>query len=332
MLRIHRALEANRFPNASILAAELEVSTKSIYRDLDFMRDRLELPIAYDDGRRGYCYTAEVASFPGLQITEGELFALLVAEKAVQQYRGTPFEKPLVTALRKMADALPESISVRWQDWDQAISFRTSAEPILDLTVFDQLAQATAKRQQVELQYRKPRQRAAETRLVDPYHLANINGEWFLFAYCHLRHDLRTFVPARILSVRTTGRTFAKPSRFSLTRRLRGSFGVITGPQAQQVVIEFSGLVADYIREKRWHPSQRLRELAQGGVELSMVLSSLTEVQRWVLGWGGEARVVRPPALADSVAEAARRISACYGGEPPRSEEGMGGAPLRAHA
>ena len=48
MLRIHQALQLGRHPNATELAGAMEVSTKSIQRDLDFMRDRLELPIAYD--------------------------------------------------------------------------------------------------------------------------------------------------------------------------------------------------------------------------------------------------------------------------------------------
>jgi predicted DNA-binding transcriptional regulator YafY len=67
-------------------------------------------------------------------------------------------------------------------------------------------------------------------RTVDPYQLANINGEWFLFGYCHLRKDIRTFAPARILEVEETGKRFARPPRFSLEKRLRDSFGVITGP------------------------------------------------------------------------------------------------------
>src|SRR5262249_52093902 len=145
---------------------------------------------------RGYYYAHEVEAFPTLQITEGELFALVVAEKALQQYRGTSFEKPLLSAFRKMAEALPETISVNLEEWDQAISFRTSAEPVLDLAVFDALAKATAERKQLVLTYRKPGRSGAEARTIDPYHLANINGEWFLFAYCHLRKDIRTFVPA----------------------------------------------------------------------------------------------------------------------------------------
>ena len=98
MLRIHQALQAGGFPNASKLAREIEVSTKTIHRDLEFMRDRLNLPLEFDGGRNGYFYDGEVSSFPTMQITEGEIFALVVAEKALQQYRGTSFEKPLLSA------------------------------------------------------------------------------------------------------------------------------------------------------------------------------------------------------------------------------------------
>jgi proteasome accessory factor B len=312
MLRIHRAMQSGNYPNATALAGELEVSTKSIYRDIDFMRDRLELPVAFDVVRNGFHYTEEVGSFPTLQITEGELFALLVAEKALRQYRGTTFEKPLLSAFKKMASALPDTISLNLADWEQTISFRTSAEPILNLEIFDTLARATAQHQQLELTYRKPGRRETEPRVVDPYHLANINGEWFLFAHCHLRNDIRTFVPGRILQVKPTGRGFVRPSKFSLEKRLRDSFGVLSGPGEFDVRIRFDELAADYIREKRWHASQRLIELEDGGVELRLKLSSLVEIQRWILSWGGRAAVLAPVELADSVKAAARAILEKY--------------------
>jgi proteasome accessory factor B len=310
MLRIHEAIRSGDYPNASTLARELEVSTKSIHRDLEFMRDRLGLPLEYDGARFGYRYTQEISSFPTLQITEGELFALLVAEKALQQYRGTNFEKPLLSAFRKMATALPDTVSLHLADWDQTISFRTSAEPMVALEVFDALAKATARHEQLELTYRKPGRRQPEQRVVDPYHLANINGEWFLFAFDHLRRDLRTFVPTRVVALKPTGKTFARPQKFSLAKRLRDSFGVHSGEGDYRVVIRFNELVADYIREKRWHPSQQLRELAGGGVELRLRLSSLVEIHRWVLGWGGNAKVMAPPELAAAVRQSARGILA----------------------
>src|SRR5258708_1681075 len=216
MMRIHQAIQSGTFPTATRLAGELEVSAKSIHRDLEFMRERLGLPLEYNARRFGYFYTEDVNAFPTLQITEGELAALVVAENALQQYRVTSFEKPLLSAIRKMEQSLPDTVSLNLAELQETISFRTRVEPRVDLELFGALAKATTERQQLELSYRKPAQRLAERRLVDPYHRANINGEWFLFAFDHLRQDIRTFVPARTVSVRPTGKTFARPERFSL--------------------------------------------------------------------------------------------------------------------
>jgi predicted DNA-binding transcriptional regulator YafY len=308
ILRIHQVLQAGSLPNATTLARQLEVGTKTIHRDLDFMRDRLNLPIEYDGSRHGYRYTEEVNAFPNLQLTEGELVALVVAEKALQQYRGTTFEQPLLSAIKKMEQSLPDTISVNLADVDRTISFRTRAEPILDLATFDALAKATSRQQQLEIVYRKAGQREGTRRVVDPYHLANINGEWFLFAYDHLRDDVRTFAPARILEIKATGRKFLRTQKFSLEQRLRDSFGVHSGQGEHQVVLRFNAAAADYIREKKWHPSQELKELGDGSVELRLKLSSLEEVARWVLNWAGNATVVQPRELAEQVRAAARKI------------------------
>src|SRR5262249_36984173 len=136
ILRIHQAILTGGYPNAAQLAFELEVSSKSIHRDLDFMRDRLGLPLEYNPQRCGYYYTEEVNAFPTVQITEGELFALVVAERALQQYRGTSFEKPLLSAIQKVQQSLPETISLDLADVERTISFRTRVEPILDLGIF----------------------------------------------------------------------------------------------------------------------------------------------------------------------------------------------------
>ncbi len=307
-MRIHQAIQSGHFPNASKLAAEIEVATKTIHRDIEFMRDRLNLPIEYNAGRNGYFYAGEVSAFPTMQITEGELFALVVAEKALQQYRGTSFEKPLLSALRKMEQALPDTISLNLADLEQTISFRTRAEPILNLGIFDALAKAVARRQQLEFNYRKPGAKNAEKRIVDPYHLANVNGEWFLYAFDHGRKDFRKFVPTRILEIKPTGKTFERSRKFSLEKEFRDSFCVHSGQGEFEVVLRFSPRAADYIREKKWHESQELRELKGRGVELKLKLSSLVEIERWILSWGGDAKVLKPRELAESIRVAARKM------------------------
>ena len=309
-MRIHDAIQSGKFPNAAQLGKDLEVSPKSVQRDLEFMRERMNFPIEYDKNRWGYYYTKDVGSFPAFSVTEGELFAVLVAEKAMHQYRGTNLERPLMSAFKKLAASLPETISLHMADWEQTISFRSSAEPISNLEIFDQLARAAAEGRQLALQYRKPGSAAAEKRSIDPYHLANVNGDWFLFAYCHLRKDIRTFVPSRILSAEETGKRFQRPRDFSIEKALRDSFGVHSGKAEHHVVIRFSELVADYIREKKWHASQELKNLSNGGVELSLRLSSLVEVQRWILSWAGNAQVFAPEELKKAVQQAGARIVA----------------------
>ena len=83
-------------------------------------------------------------------------------------------------------------------------------------------------------------------------------------------------------------------------------------------MLHFNELVGDYIREKKWHESQALRELEDGGVELRLKLSSLAEIERWVLGWGGNVRVLQPAELADNVAAAARKILQTAAAAAPR--------------
>jgi predicted DNA-binding transcriptional regulator YafY len=309
MMRIHDAIQSGRYPNTDTLSEQLEVSAKSVQRDIAFMRDRMNFPIEYDQQKWGYYYTREVGSFPAFDVTEGELLAVLVAEKALHQYRGTNLEKPLVSAFKKMAAILPETISLHMADWEQTISFRSSAEPVSNLEVFDQLARAAAEGRQLLLQYRKPGNAPAEWRAIDPYHLANVNGDWFLFAYCHLRKDIRTFVPARIQAAEPTGKRFKRPKDFSIEHALRDSFGVHSGKADHKVVVRFNEAVADFIREKKWHASQELKNLANGGVELTLRLSSLIEVERWILSWAGNAEVLEPSELRDAVRLAGARIA-----------------------
>jgi predicted DNA-binding transcriptional regulator YafY len=88
MLRIHEELRRGALVNCTMLMHALEVSRKTVVRDIAFMRDRLELPIEFDSGIQAYRYTEKVSAFPTVNVTEGELLALLVAQRALEQYRG----------------------------------------------------------------------------------------------------------------------------------------------------------------------------------------------------------------------------------------------------
>ncbi len=60
-------------------------------------------------------------------------------------------------------------------------------------------------------------------------------------------------------------------------------------------MIHFDALAAGYVRERQWHPSQKLTDLSGGGLELRVTLVSSVELERFVLAWAEHAQVVAPP-------------------------------------
>ena len=99
MWQIHQALAEGGPVNCSQMGRKLEVDRRTIHRDLDFMRDRLNLPIDYDARRKTYLYTKPVKQFPTLTISPGEMLALTTAQHTLAQYGGAPFARNLETAL-----------------------------------------------------------------------------------------------------------------------------------------------------------------------------------------------------------------------------------------
>jgi proteasome accessory factor B len=106
MIRIHDAIQSGRYPNCAEMAVEMEVSHKTAKRVVEFMRDEMCLPIEFEPHRKGYYYSKPVDKFPMVPVTEAEIFALLVADKASAQYHGTPFQKPLRMAFEKLTGQL----------------------------------------------------------------------------------------------------------------------------------------------------------------------------------------------------------------------------------
>ena len=91
MLHIHKLLKNEEYPNSPKLAREFEVVKRTVKRDIEFMKDRLSLPIGFDTDRNGYYYTEPVEEFPELPMSEADVFGLFVASKAIEQYQGDAF-------------------------------------------------------------------------------------------------------------------------------------------------------------------------------------------------------------------------------------------------
>jgi len=337
LVRLHglvQRIQQGNYPTQKILASEWEKDRRTIQRDLDFIRDFWRLPLEYDHKRYGYYFSEPVGKFPMVPISEKELVSVFIAQKALTQYHGTPFEQPLRSAFEKLVSSLQGEISVAWADLDSAISFRGIESRIEDMEVLATLSAAVRNRVEVEFEYRKLEEggelnglNEAEAeaekeqeekvgpvpmRRVRPYHLANIGNQWYLFGYDLMREDMRKFVPARMSGLKVTTKKFERPKNFSVDDLLKGSFGVFSGGETMEMTIWFDRARAQLVREKKWHHSQEIRELGNGEIEVAFELSSFVEIVPWILGWGEHAKAVEPKELVEEVRTIAGRVAAQY--------------------
>jgi predicted DNA-binding transcriptional regulator YafY len=140
-----------------------------------------------------------------------------------------PYGRDLATAFEKLAAQLPDTISLDLTHLQDAYSIRGPEANVGDLECFRKVARAIQQGRQLELVYWSASQGKACRRVVDPYHLTSVSGDWYLVAYCHLREDVRMFVPARIQSLRETGERFERPADFRIEEYLDGSFRALRG-------------------------------------------------------------------------------------------------------
>jgi predicted DNA-binding transcriptional regulator YafY len=253
-----------------------------------------------------------VNSFPTVNVTEGELLALLVAQRALEQYRGTPFHRQLEVAFGKLAagPARPHLVLAGRRAPGGVVQEHRLGRT--DLAVFNTLSAAVLHQQEVTFAYRKPGDAQAAARRVQPYHLANRENLWYLIAFDPERGALRTFALTRITAVTATQTAFKRPADFSPEKFFANALGVLGGAGDWRVVIRFTPAAAERVREREWHESQEMRELPGGALELRLRLGALEEVGQWILGWGAAAEVVGPPELRANLRQTAAALAAVY--------------------
>ena len=201
-----------------------------------------------------------------------------------------------------------------WSDLDSAISFRTTGRSTADVHLFEQLSHAIFKQLEVRFNYKKPDAPRYEPRYVQPCHLGCVENLWYLFAFDLDRASLRTFALPRIREVRVSKTKFRRPVEFSIGKFLGESFGVFAKPTKikQAIRIAFDAFAAPRVEERQWHPSQKIKQLRNGGIELSLTLGNLEEIERWILSWGTHARALAPAELKEQVRKTVTRLAETY--------------------
>ena len=303
--RLLHALEASRH-GATIdgLASELEVTTRTIRRDLAALQEAgFALYDERDDQGRVH-WRLDGHALHGLEsgFTLPELCAMYLSRNLLEAVAGTPFQRDLTNAfarlekmlsprMRQFLDRLPSVLAAK--PGPRARGAASSPDAVA------RLLEATLHFRVTTMTYHSVSSKRVKEYLVHPYRLAFAQGGMYLLAYVPEYKSVRTFAIDRITSVTLEKQTFT-PKQDIGDDVFANSLGVNTGP-AQRFEIEFSADVAPYVRARVWHASQDVRDNGDGGVHVTMDVCHDWALRSWILSWGPFARVVAPAALARTI-------------------------------
>jgi predicted DNA-binding transcriptional regulator YafY len=315
--RVLHALESSRH-GATIdgLAGELEVTTRTIRRDLAALQ---EAGFAlYDerdeDGRVRWRIDGHVLKGLETGFTLAELCALYLSRHLLESVAGSPFQRDLTNAfgrlgkilsprMRQFLDRLPSVLAAK--PGPRARGGSSSAD------IVARLLEATLHFRVTTMRYDSVSSARVKDYVVHPHRLAFAQGGLYLLAYVPDYKDVRTFAVDRIASASLEKQTFTPPKQPIGEDVFANSLGVNTGP-AERVEIEFDARVAPYVRARVWHASQQISDAEEGGLRLTMNVCHDWALRSWLLSWGPFARVVSPPGLAAEITTDLQSAAARY--------------------
>ncbi len=301
------------------IADALQVTTRSARRYLQEIREEFDLE--KHQGRAGATlWRVRAEERPRkIELRRTQTYALLAARRMFEPMRGSALYDEIDLAIR----ALTTFASRPGRGPNAGVADARLEERFLHIPFapkdysnktdeLDVLYQAVADLRPMSCNYRDAQ---GQTQLVDlhPYAMVLYKDAIYAVARQLPGIEIRTYALDRMSDAAcSTSQRFELPADFRVDQFFQGQFGIWRGKDRHRVVIDFAPRVAEYVRSRRVHASQRVSNLRGGGLRLTMTLGDLTEVTSWVLGFGETARVVEPEELRDRVLQELRGALALY--------------------
>lgn len=206
-LQLLSLLQTHRLWRGAELAERLEVTERTVRRDIDRLRE-LGYPVDAAPGTDGGYRLATGAHMPPLVLDDDEAVAVAVGLRYAAGAAIDGMEESSLRALTKIEPLLPDRLRRRVSSLHSSVtSMRWSADDVIDPEALSVLAVACRDREEVRFDYRR-RDGDDSRRLVEPHQLVTAGHRWYLVAWDQRRHDWRTFRLDRLRDARLAGRRF----------------------------------------------------------------------------------------------------------------------------
>lgn len=313
--KIDTLLQANRFVPIDRMLRELEVSRATFKRDIEYMRERLNAPIAWDQDQRGYRYAGPHSdrqqALPGLWFNSSEAYALLMMQALLTEMQpgllGAHI-KPLQARLRAVIESGQHPASVVES---RVRLLNVAIRPVPDKN-FEVVAAALLGQKRLEITYYGRGRDESSLREVSPQLLIHYRGNWYLAAWCHLRKGMRSFAMDAIQQAVV----LSKPTK-GVSKRERDGFvgqgyGIYSGATVRWAKLRFSAERARWVSRELWHPLQRSYQDDTGRLVLELPFTDMRELSMDVLRHGRHVEVREPLELRLAVESELQQAIAQY--------------------
>lgn len=290
---------------ATDMAKSLDVTRRTVYRDVDFLCAE-GVPVWQKDGRFGINRTAYKAT---VQFSYQEAIALVLAGLLLS--RTIDERNPHVaTALRKLAKTLPNPFMTHLMR--AADRVQTHGEDQKQVAVMEALAEGWGTGHKVEVGYRSPRSGQLRQRILSPYALEPTPSGIYVIGHDKWADDIRTFKLDRLETAFVLPSTFTIPETFDLESHLASGWRIMAGQKVEEVVLKFAAAVTPHIFERTWHTTQSLKKTPDGGCVLKVQVAEPKEMQPFIRSWGAQVKVLSPQWLQAEIAQELRQAAAQY--------------------
>jgi proteasome accessory factor B len=176
---IHHEIKEGRRPNTSSLSKKLAVSSKTVQRDIDYLRDELDAPIEFDRDANGYRYTRADYVLPFLPVDGNDLFAIGVAAQVFELFGGTPLARGLKACYGRLATLMPPAVRLRPEIVMEKLALRASFRPVRE-EIWHAVSEAMQRGVALQIRYHHPGGPPEEPRFVRPYSLVLSGRDWIM--------------------------------------------------------------------------------------------------------------------------------------------------------
>lgn len=315
LLRLLALLQSRRFWAGPELARRLEVTERTVRRDVDRLRS-LGYPVESSAGIAGGYQLAAGSNLPPLLLDDDEALAVSLGLRLATAGTVSGLGDSALRALAKLEQVMPARLRTRVRNLHAAVQPLGLAGPSVPHTRLVTLAGACRELHRLSFGYNDHTGNASE-RDVEPHALVATGSRWYLLAWDTVRADWRTFRVDRI------GGTLREGDRF-LPRKVPGgdaaafvSRAIAVQPYAAKARVELHAPLAR-MREAIPPSVGRLRRIDDARCELEVGAARHEMLAYHLAMIGVEFRVIEPAELVDHVRRLARRLSAAVraGGAP----------------